>query len=95
MGHSAEITGFISFLGGFGHKPFQDGPSGTDENAVGPCLKGIGVTADQLAENAEWLRMHPKIRQAILVGEEVTDLARGSASGKRGNWSNASLNRLP
>ena len=94
LGDSTPINGFISFLGGYGYKPFNDGKMDDEEEERGPCLTRFGISAAKLADNAIFQTLHPRVQQAILLGEKVSDVARCSTSRKNGFKTDPKLDRL-
>jgi hypothetical protein len=93
----SPIQGFLSFLGGFGMKPFQDaevaGGDGESE-AVGPCLTGVEFAAERLEKDAAFLGLHPRVRHAIIMGDAVNSLSRRMGSAKSRAQSDVAIRRM-
>ena len=74
----AEIDGFISYLGGWGQKPFEDQDAIDKEQpkkaaANRLSLAGV-VSAEALAEETSFLALHPRVQNAILTGEQISKM---------------------
>jgi hypothetical protein len=67
-----HVKSFIDFLGGWGEKPF-DGEEGTkDILAAGSAISIDIVSAATLHENAAFLNLHPRVRNAILTASALS-----------------------
>ena len=77
---SSEIQGFIDFLDGYGHKPFQDG--GDEALTVGLDI-GAHYSLSMLCEDSAFLGLHPRIRNAIITGSRVGALVQGTGAAAR------------
>ena len=65
LSDDAEIDGFISYLGGWGQKPFEDQDAIDKEQpkkAAANRLSLAGdVSAEALAEETSFLALHPRV----------------------------------
>ena len=77
--------GFISFLGGWGQKAFEEQDAqDAEQPKMADCrLSLVGViSADALAEDAAFLALHPRVWNAILAGGAISKMPRCRKSSK-------------
>ena len=65
LSDDAEINGFVSFLNGWGQKPFEDQDAHDEEQPKSVAanrlsLAGV-VSAEALAEETSFLALHPRV----------------------------------
>lgn len=66
IGDKHPLKGFMDFLDGRGTQPFKD--LGDNEMAEGLQLSGA---MHDLHEDAAYMQLHPRIRKALVMGDEV------------------------
>ncbi|CAK0899969.1 unnamed protein product [Prorocentrum cordatum] len=87
-----EIDGFVSYLGGWGQRPFAEheealAAAASDPSlAKGPLrpfepisLAGL-ISAEALAEEAAFQSLHPRVKQAILAGGAIAKMPKVTKS---------------
>ena len=70
-----RVTGFIDCLGGIGQGPFEEEGLpvlGEEEPDEPLCVEFI--TAEDLNEDAAFLRLHPRVRQKLLESVDLVDV---------------------
>ena len=78
LSDDAEINGFVSFLNGWGQKPFEDQDAHDEEQPKSVAanrlsLAGV-VSAEALAEETSFLALHPRVKNAMLTGELISKM---------------------
>jgi hypothetical protein len=66
-----NITSFIDFLDGYGEQPFDNQICATNVMEKVECLSIDWITASSLHDNAVFLSLHPKVRNAIMMSTAI------------------------